>query len=81
MYVTAKAEPNDFNCILVLEDSIISRRLSALEYYLVSRRSARRLYGGDIVPVLPDSVRCSEYVEFFQTNREGERVGMVEIDL
>ena len=79
-YVTAKAEPNDFDCILIMEFSILAKPLSALEYNLVSRKAARRHYGGDIVPVLPGSEEYFQYLDFFQTNRDGERVGVVEIE-
>lgn len=80
-YVTEKAEPNDFDCIIIMEFSILSRTLSALEYNLVSRRAARQQYGGDVVAVLPGSEQYFQYLEFFQTNRDGEKVGVVEIDL
>jgi hypothetical protein len=80
-YVTAKAEPNDFDCILIMEFSILTKTLSPSEYNLVSRKAARRLYGGDVVAVLPGSEEYFQYLEFFQTNRDGDRVGIVEIDL
>jgi hypothetical protein len=80
-YVTAKAEPNDFDCILIMEFSILTKTLSASEYNLVSRKMARRLYDGDFVAVLPGSEEYFQYLEFFQTNRDGDRVGIVEIDL
>lgn len=80
-FVTAKAEPNDFDCILIMEFSILTKTLTALEYNLVSRRAARRLYGGDVVSVLPGSEQYFQYLDFFRTNRDGEKVGVVEIDI
>jgi hypothetical protein len=80
-YVTAKAEPNDFDCILIMEFSVLTKTLTAAEYNLVSRRAARRMYGGDVVPVLPGSEEYFQYLDFFRTNREGQKVGVVEIDL
>jgi hypothetical protein len=80
-FVTAKAEPNDFDCILILEFSVLSKSLSASEYNLVSRRAARRIYAGDVVAVLPGSEQYFQYLDFFQTNRDGEKVGVVEINL
>jgi hypothetical protein len=80
-YVTAKPEPNDFDCILIMEFSILTKTLTALEYNLVSRRAARRIYGGDVVPVLPGSEQYFQYLDFFRSNRDGDSVGLVEIDL
>ena len=53
--VTDKPEPNDFDCILVLDPIIVGQPLRPFQYNLVSRRMARRLFGGDVVPVLEDS--------------------------
>ena len=80
-FVTAKPKPNDFDCILVLDDSIIGRPLPPFQYNLVSRRMARRVYGGDVMPAFEDSEALAEYLEFFQTTRDGERMGVVEIVL
>ena len=41
----------------------------------------RRLFGGDVVPALESSVLLDEYLDFFQTTRDGERVGIVEVEL
>ena len=80
-FVTVKSEPNDFDCILVLDPTIVGQKLRPFQYNLVSRRKARRLFGGDVVPVLEGSKPLLEYLEFFQTTREGERMGIVEIAL
>jgi len=61
-FVTAKPEPNDFDCILIMEFSILTKTLTQIEYNLVSRRAALKLYGGDIVSVLPGSE------EYFSTS-------------
>jgi hypothetical protein len=42
---------------------------------------ARRQFGGDVMPALEGSATLDEYVEFFQITRDGQRVGMVEIEL
>ena len=42
---------------------------------------ARRLYGGDVVPPLDSSELLDEYLDFFRTTRDGERVGIVEVEL
>lgn len=80
-FVTAKSEPNDFDCILVLDSAISGNELRPQEYNLVSRRMARRLFGGDVVPLLEGSEALDWYLGFFQTTRDGERVGLVEIEL
>ena len=80
-YVSAKPQPNDFDCLLVLDQSIVTRNLRPSEYRLVSRRMARQFFRGDIVPVLEGSTALAEYLEFFQTSRSGKRMGIVEIEL
>jgi hypothetical protein len=77
--VTEKAEPHDFDCILVLDPGTVGRTLRPFEYNLVSRRTARRLFGGDVMPALDGSVALQEYLKFFQTTRDGETVGVVEV--
>jgi len=64
-----------------MEFSILFRTLTALEHNLVSRHAARRKYGGDVVAVLPGSEQYFQYLDFFSTNRDGDRVGVVEIDI
>jgi len=80
-FVTAEPEPNDFDCILVLDPTIVGRTLPPFQYNLVSRRMARRMFGGDIMPALDGSAALAEYVDFFQTTRDGEQMGLVEIEL
>lgn len=74
---SSKAELNDFDCLLVVDAKILGKQLRPIEYHVVSRRTARRLYGGDVVAVLEGSSALDEYLEFFQTDREGRRVGVV----
>lgn len=80
-FVTSKPEPNDFDCILVLDPSIEWQELPSAQYNLVSRRRARRTFGGDIFPVIEDSSHHHELLNLFQTTRSGERKGIVEIAL
>ena len=77
--VTAKPDPNDFDCILVLDPGIVGRILRPLQYNLVSRRMARRMFGGDVLPALDGSAAVDEYLGFFQSTRDGEPVGVVEV--
>lgn len=39
------------------------------------------MFGGDVVPTIDASKALGEYLEFFQTARDGQRVGIVEIQL
>jgi len=55
--------------------------LPPFQYNLVSRKMARRMFGGDILPALDGSAALANYLEFFQTTREGWRAGIVEIEL
>src|SRR3972149_5777713 len=68
-FVTAKPEPNDFDCIVVLDPSILEHGLRPMEYNVVSRRAARRVFGGDVIPVIEDSRYFHEYLQLFQSTR------------
>jgi len=78
-FVTAKPDPNDFDCILVLDPEILGRTLRPFQYNLVSRRMARRMFGGDVLPALDGSAALGGYLKFFQSTRDGEPVGVVEV--
>jgi hypothetical protein len=80
-FVTSKPEPNDFDCILVVDASIRGRDLKPLEYNLLSRRNARRIFGGDVASVEEGSVDYQRYLVFFQSNRNKEPIGIVEIEI
>jgi hypothetical protein len=80
-FVTSAAEPNDFDCLLVLDAAIVGMTLAPFQYNLISRRRTRRTYQGDVVAVLEGSAAFNEYYDFFQTTRDGRSVGMVEIIL
>ena len=80
-FVSAKPEPNDFDCIVVLDPSIVGKPLQPFEYNLVSRQMARRTFGGDIMSALDHSTALQQYLEFFQTARDGKRIGIVELQL
>jgi hypothetical protein len=80
-FITSKPEPNDFDCILVLDSTVRSDNLRPMEYNLTSRRAARRLFRGDIIPVVEDSTEYHDYMNLFQTTRHQKRVGIVEIEL
>ena len=80
-FVTAKPEPNDFDCLLILDPEIRRRELRPFEYRIVSRSMARKAFGGDVVALTDGSAECNEYLEFFAHNRNGDTIGLVEIEL
>jgi hypothetical protein len=80
-FVSSKPEPNDFDCILLLNPSLKVRALGAQEYNLVIPARARRIFGGDVFPVREGTPKAEELLEFFQFSRQGERIGIVEIEL
>lgn len=80
-FVTTKPEPNDFDCLIALGKSVFGRELRPFEYCIVSRRRARKAFGGDVFAFAEDSQAFRGYFEFFQKNRDGTRVGMLEIEL
>ena len=68
-FVTAKAEPNDFDCILVVESSAVDRQLNPFEYQLISHRMVRRVFKGDVLAAEEDSEALDRLLKFFQTAR------------
>ena len=80
-FVTSKPEPNDFDCILALNPVVDGKDLRPLEYNLVSRQKARRIFGGDVIAVIDGSINFDKQILFFQSNRDIERVGIVEIQI
>ncbi len=79
--MTNKSEPDDFDAILILDPVVVNQTLRPREYNLVSRKMARRIYGGDVLAAVDGSAALAKYLKFFQTNRAGEPVGVVEIAL
>jgi hypothetical protein len=78
-FVTSKPEPNDFDCILIVDRSVFGHELSPMEYNLVSRGIARRIFGGDVVAIFEGT--NDESLRFFQGTRFNEPMGIVEIEL
>ena len=79
-FVTEKDEPNDFDCLLLLDGAAVDRELRPLDYNLVSRRAARARYGGDVVAVVERTAAELQLFDFFQTTRDGRRMGVVEVE-
>ena len=80
-YVADKAEPNDYDCLLVLDPAAVVSELLPFQYNLLSRRMARRMFHGDVIAVIDGSAAMKEFLEFFQTTRDGSRTGIVELQL
>ena len=78
-FVTSKPDPNDFDCLLVFDQTPASANLRPFEYNILSRSVARRRFGRDVVAVLAASPRYEDYWVLFQTNREQKQVGIVEV--
>ncbi len=69
-FVTAKADPNDIDLVLVLPASHdLKSDLSPAQYNLVSKRSVQRRYGFDIVSVREKTAEYDEAAAFFQQVR------------
>jgi hypothetical protein len=80
-YVTSKPEPNDFDCIVVIDSAIYGQVLRPREYNLSSRPRARRIFHGDVIPVFEGSPDFDKYITFFQVTRGRKRIGIVEIEI
>jgi hypothetical protein len=80
-YVTSEPEPNDFDCILVIDASVQDQNLPPVEYNLVSPDAARRIFRGDVFPLIEGTPKMESLIEFFQRTRRHEPVGIVEIEL
>ena len=82
-YISAKAEPGDIDLLVVYDPGVADADRKAGEYNIVHRASARRLFGHelDIYPVRDGSPAVRELLSFFQSNRRGKPVGIVEVRL
>ena len=80
-FVTAKEEPNDFDCIIVLDVAVLKDSLPPFQYNLVSKKMAQKVFKGDVFPVFEGSRSFNDSLEFFQTTRDGKKMGIVEIQL
>jgi hypothetical protein len=78
-FVTAKPEPNDFDCLIVIDYELFPPEVRPFEYQVISRREARRIFRGDVVSVVEGTDLCGKYMQFFQSSRDGEPIGMVEV--
>jgi hypothetical protein len=80
-FVTAKSDPNDFDCVVVIDPAALGRELRPFEYRLVSKPIARKAFHGDALPAIEDSENYVKLLNFFRSSRSGKPIGMVEIEL
>ena len=83
-FVTAKADPNDLDLVLVLpQGHDVSADLSPAQYNLVSKIRVQRRFGFDIVAVREGTLACDEAIAFFQQVRRQPalRKGILRVNL
>src|SRR5215467_1293544 len=80
-FVTSKSEPNDFDCILVLNAETNYEDLLPFQRWVADTREASRRYGGDVFVARINQPTLAMYLDFFHTNRRGKHVGLVEVQL
>jgi hypothetical protein len=69
-FVTAVAEPNDIDLVLVLSvDHDFSADFRSSEYNVLSRRRVNRRFGFDLLVARADSEEYRRYLRFFQQVR------------
>jgi len=80
-YITTKPEPGDYDATFDVDGlDWIALGLSEPELldFDAPRTTQKRVYGGELVPNVPGGV---DFVDFFQHNRDGDRKGIIRIDL
>jgi hypothetical protein len=79
-FVSAKAEPGDVDVVWSVEGVDLSRVHPM--FRLIDRALLRMVAAGDYFPSQDvEGETGLPFVEFFQTTRDGRRVGIVEVDL
>jgi hypothetical protein len=80
-FVTGRPEPNDFDCIVVLQAGVHYETLRPFQRWVADTREASRRYRGDIFVARIDQPTLEVYRDFFSINRQGKQVGLVEVIL
>lgn len=78
-FVSARPEPNDFDCIVVLHAGTQYETLQPFQRWVADTREASRRYRGDIFVARTDQPTLAIYGDFFAMNRQGRQVGLVEV--
>ena len=79
--VRATAEPNDFDCTIVLHADIQYETLRPDQLQIADAGIARSRYLGDIFVAREGQRTLSLYIDFFSRNRDGKIIGMIEMIL
>jgi hypothetical protein len=79
--IRATAEPNDFDCIVVLRAETQYETLRPDQLQIADARIARSRYMGDIFIAREGQRVLSLYIDFFSHNRDGKIIGIVEVTL
>ena len=80
-YITAKTEPGDYDATFDTDNlDWIALGLDEPELldFDAPRSTQKRTYGGELIPNVPGGVN---FVDFFQHDRNGNRKGIIRIDL
>ncbi|HUE75123.1 MAG TPA: hypothetical protein VMP01_29915 [Pirellulaceae bacterium] len=80
-FVTAKPHPGDFDCLLVLDPAGANAELRPFEYNLFIVKAAKRRHRGDVFAVSEGTPLHNQLWDFFQSTRQGGRVGIVKVTL
>jgi len=80
-FVTGRPQPNDFDCIVVLQAGVRYETLQPFQRWVADTREATRRYRGDIFVARIDQPTLEVYRNFFSMNRHGKQVGLVEVTL
>ncbi len=80
-FVTSKPNPEDFDCLLVVDPAAADAELRPFEYNLLNVKAAKRRFGGDVFSVREGTPLHERLWSFFQSTRQGERVGIVKVTL
>lgn len=80
-FVTERPEPNDFDCIIVLQAGAPYETLRPFQRWVADTREASRCYRGDIFVARIDQPTLVVYRDFFAMNRQGKQIGLVEVIL
>lgn len=78
-FVTSKRDPEDFDCLLVVDPAAADADLRPFEYNLLIVRAAKRRFGGDVFAVREGTSIHERLWDFFHSTRDGRRVGIVKV--
>jgi hypothetical protein len=82
-FVTEQKEPEDIDLVIAVSEDAPARGLSPAAYNATRRPGIRRVVGTmiDAHPYRANSPDLMEALEFFQSDRQGHPVGIVEVIL